>query len=77
MSEEVNHKKRKVDDVCLSTENQPVKKRRNVVLDTSEEVNGKKREVSEEDSMVDISASMLEESKTISKRLLDESMSRR
>jgi hypothetical protein len=63
--------------VSLNTENQPVKKRRNVVLDTSEEVNAKKRELSEEDSMVDISASMLEESKIISKRLLDESISRR
>lgn len=47
------------------------------MLDTSEEVNAKKRELSEEDSLVDISASMLEESKTISKRLLDESISRR
>jgi hypothetical protein len=77
VSEDVNHKKRKIDDVSLSTENQPVKKRRNVVLDTSEEVKVKKRELSEEDSMVEISASMLEESKTISKRILDESMSRR
>jgi hypothetical protein len=63
--------------VSLSTENQPVKKRRNVVLDTSEEVKAKKKVLSEEDSMVDISASMLEESKTISKKLMDESMSRR
>jgi len=63
--------------VSLNTENQPVKKRRNVMLDTSEEVNAKKRELSEEDSIVEISASMLEESKTISKRLLDESISRR
>jgi hypothetical protein len=63
--------------VSLSTENQPFKKRRNVMLDTSEEVNAKKRELSEEDSIVEISASMLEESKTISKRLLDESISRR
>ena len=77
MSEEVNPKKRKIDDVSLSTENQPVKKRRNVMLDTSEEVNAKKRELSEEDSIVEISASMLEESKTISKRLLDKSISRR
>jgi hypothetical protein len=48
-----------------------------VVLDTSEEVKAKKKVLSEEDSMVDISASMLEESKTISKRIMDESMSRR
>jgi hypothetical protein len=46
------------------------------VLDTSE-VDAKRMELSEEDSMVDISASMLEESKTISKELMDESMSRR
>jgi hypothetical protein len=46
------------------------------VLDTSE-VDAKRKELSEEDSMVDISASMLEESKTISKELMDESMSRR
>lgn len=46
------------------------------MLDTSE-VDAKRKELSEEDSMVDISASMLEESKTISKELMDESMSRR
>ena len=39
-----------------------------MVLDTSEEVKAKKKVLSEEDSMVDISASMLEESKTISKK---------
>ena len=43
------------------------------MLDTSE-VDAKRKELSEEDSMVDISASMLEESKTISKELMDESM---
>ena len=46
------------------------------MLETSE-VDAKRKELSEEDSMVDISASMLEESKTISKELMDESMSRR